>query len=148
EKEKKKKKKKKYVHIICVYATWTEFINYCSLLIHPLLLEFHFKCAMEQLGAKVDIHDGPLPAVHTECSESVLVPVHLNSPKRSQRREQLYDSESEKGEEEDEEDDDEEIFSDTESGRDDPPLPQRRRKFIGIWQPKVKVTPQDIFSFQ
>ncbi|ETO12116.1 hypothetical protein RFI_25261 [Reticulomyxa filosa] len=116
-----------------------EFIHYCSLLIHPLLLEFHFKCAMEKLGAKVDIHDGPLPAVHTECSDSVLVPVTLPNSKRSQQRENLYESDSDKEEEMSGEDD--------EQDEDDTHGPttqfQKRRKFIGIWKPKAKDSEQD-----
>ncbi|ETO32652.1 hypothetical protein RFI_04465 [Reticulomyxa filosa] len=102
-----------------------EFIHYCSLLIHPLLLEFHFKCGVAKLGAKVEIRDGPLPSVHTECYGSVLVAMNF---KQEQPKEGAFQDDSEH------EKDEESSFEDNED--DDTLKKSKRPKLIGIWLPK------------
>jgi len=42
------------------------WIHYCSILIHPLLLEYHFKTAIEHFGGVVDVHPGSLPSKMSE----------------------------------------------------------------------------------
>ncbi|ETO28540.1 hypothetical protein RFI_08590 [Reticulomyxa filosa] len=99
---------------ISIFLYIIEFIQYCSLLIHPLLLEFHFKCAIFALGGKVDVHDGPLPAVHSETDVSVLVPAVIGREKLSKQREHLFESDSEKEDDDDLDDElwlgDEDVF--------------------------------------
>jgi len=43
------------------------WIHYCSILIHPLLLEYHFKTAIRHFGGIVDVHDGDLPTKMSEA---------------------------------------------------------------------------------
>ncbi|ETO25160.1 hypothetical protein RFI_11986 [Reticulomyxa filosa] len=156
----------KEIKYMCVCI---EFIHYCSLLIHPLLLEYHFKCAAEKLGAKVSIHDGSLPAMHSQCADSVLVPMGTSDAKRrcqprghcpgniSAKRAKEWQEE-----EEEEEGDDTMINTDTESntststgtntntntaGRTNPGIPshfallpsQIRLPASGVWKRKQYV---------
>ncbi|ETO12399.1 hypothetical protein RFI_24977 [Reticulomyxa filosa] len=72
-----------------------EFISYCSLLVHPLLLEFHFKRAISSLNGKVDVHYGPLPALHSECQEFVLVSENVGDEKASSQKEHESERSSE-----------------------------------------------------
>jgi len=43
--------------------TLPEFIHLCSIYVHPLLLEYHFKKGVKLLGVQVDVYEGPLPLI-------------------------------------------------------------------------------------
>ncbi|ETO26020.1 hypothetical protein RFI_11114 [Reticulomyxa filosa] len=117
-----------------------EFVYYCSILIHPLLLEFHFKCAILALNGKVDLHDGPLPAVSSEAEQSVLVPAVIGREKPSKQREHLFDdnSEQETNSLSSEQDNLVDDYDHEESTvrQQHASEQKKRRKFIGIWKPK------------
>ncbi|ETO18677.1 hypothetical protein RFI_18580 [Reticulomyxa filosa] len=129
----------------------TEFIQYSSLLIHPLLLEFHFKCAIFALGGKVDVHDGPLPAVFSETDASVLVPAVIGREKLSKQREHLFESDSEK--EDDDDDLEDELWLGDENDTFDGDeyrnsgkvtsqniVSKKKKRFVGVWRSKTSTT--------
>ena len=75
----RRRKASGYLKSIGKQLNLPQFIKYCSILIHPLLLEYHFKVAIQNLGGQVDVHDGPLPLKKDEEDQERLAQLGLEA---------------------------------------------------------------------